>query len=164
MGTWAGRTPSSTPRGRRYHERRGPCQGGARDMVCGGRQASTLPAAELTRGSRGQGTQDRPGRMGAARGRIWLLLQGGVSSPQKLPGLLPVTLGRWESGEPGCHPAPGDPLGHLCQHTWGREASAPAGQGALTRSVGFAGPQTRKPPLGHPTCVYWEPAESRVLR
>ena len=54
MGTWAGRTPSSTPRGRWHHERRGPCQGGARGMVRGGRQASTLPAAELTQGSRGQ--------------------------------------------------------------------------------------------------------------
>ena len=46
-----------------------------------GRQASTLPAAELSRGSRGQGTQDRPGRMGAARGGSGCFRRGVSAAP-----------------------------------------------------------------------------------
>lgn len=126
MGTWAGRTPSSTPRGRRYHERRGPCQGGAWFV---GPPSQHFACRRAEPGQPGTGDAGQAREDGRSEGRIWLLPQGGVSSPRKLPGLLPVTLGRWESGEPGCHPAPGDPLGHLCQHTWGREASALLGRG-----------------------------------
>ena len=115
----------------------------------------------VTQGSQGPGTQDRPGRMGAARGWIWLLPEG-VSAA---PGNSQVSCqSPWEDGSLGSLaviPPPGDALGPPVPiHP---RPGGLAGQGALTRSVGLAGPQTCKPPSDHPTCVYWEPAESRVL-
>ena len=79
----------------------------------------------------------------------------GCQQPLETPALLPVTLGRWGSGEPGGHPAP------RCQHTWGREASARAGQGG---GPDLAGPPTHKSPSDQPTYVYWESAENRAPR
>lgn len=147
MGTWAGRTLSSSPWGRQHHERRGPCRAGPGAWFMG------AACHRAVRGRWGQGTQDRPGRMGAGRGWIWLLPEGVSAAPGDSHSLASHlgkmgVWGTWLSSSPPVptHLGPGG----LCPH-W---AGGPD----------LAGPPTRKPPSDQPTCVYWEAAENRAPR
>ena len=78
------------------------------------------PALCLPQSDPGQPGTGDPGQAredGRSEGMDLAASGGGVSSPRKLPGLLPVTLGRWESGEPRRHPAPRRRPGPTCANT-----------------------------------------------
>ena len=117
VGTWAGRTPSSRPRGRQHHERRGCCRAGP------GAWFMRAACRRAVRGRREQGRQDRTGRMGAGRGWIWLLPEGVSAAPgdsrslASHPGKMGVW-GAWRSSSPlvPTHLGPGG----LCSRWAGR--------------------------------------------
>lgn len=108
----------------------------------------------------GQAGPGRWGQQGDGSGCCW---RGHVSCTWKFPALAATHPGKVGVGILAVILAPRPPRVHLRQHTWDLEASATTGQWALTRSAGLAEPQTHKQPSDQPTCVYWEPTESRVL-
>lgn len=87
VGTWAGRTPSSSPRGRQHHERRAPCRAGPRAWFVGAACCRAVGGCLLQGcpGPPGTGYAGQAWEDGCREGMDLAASGGGVSSPWRLP-------------------------------------------------------------------------------